>query len=119
MKISLTAFTLLVLAFQCVSCSTEERDGRKYYGSSSPLQGKMGVQFKRLRSSSPAPAQTERTSDGSLLGSLGRDDSSEPPGLLDRNETPDEPGAEYWVHGQQSANPVQSRMGVRVSRRKK
>jgi len=113
MKLSLLSFVLLSLALASVSCSTQEKDGRQYYGGgSTPVQGRMGVQYKRLRTPGAEPA---RIDDGSLFGSA----TGESPGLLDRNRKPDEPGAEYWVHAQQSATPVQSRMGVRVSRQKK
>lgn len=118
MKLSLSALVVLSFALVAVSCSTGEQDGRKYYGSSTPVQSRMGVQFKRVPSDSPAPvpATTGRVSDGSLLGAS---NSNEPAGLLDRNEKPAEPGVEYAIHAEQSPNPVQSRMGVRVSRRKK
>lgn len=116
MKLSLASLVLLSVSLISVSCSTEERDGRQYYANNtSPVQGRMGVQYKRMRTEGAAPA---RTDDGTLFG---RSNNTEPPGLLDRNVTPEpaEPGVEYWVHGQQSANPVQGRMGVQVSRRKK
>lgn len=113
MKLSLVSLVLLSLALTSVSCSTQEKDGRQYYGGGSiPVQGRMGVQYKRQRTPGGEP---ERVADGSLFGSS----TGGSPGLLDRNRKPDEPGAEYWVHGQQSASPVQSRMGVRVSRQKK
>ncbi|MBB5038769.1 hypothetical protein [Prosthecobacter dejongeii] len=119
MKLSLLSLVVLSLAFVSVSCSTEERDGRKYYGASTPLQSRMGVQFVRVKTTTPepAPAVAEgRVSDGTLFGSVS---SNEPAGLLDRNQTPDEPGTEYRIHAQHSPNPLESRMGVRVSRRKK
>ncbi|SKA99317.1 hypothetical protein SAMN02745166_02904 [Prosthecobacter debontii] len=113
MKLSLSSLVILTLSFSMVSCSTEERDGRQYHGSGgNPVQGRMGVQYKRMRSAAGEPA---RTDDGSLFGSS---NSTEPPGLLDRNETPDEPGVKYRIKAQQSPNPAQSRMGVRVSREK-
>lgn len=121
MKLSLLSLVVLSVAFVS-SCSTEERDGRKYYGASTPLQSRMGVQFVRVKTTNPepapatAPAAEGRVSDGTLFGSVS---SNEPAGLLDRNQTPDEPGAEYRIHAQQSPNPLESRMGVRVSRRKK
>lgn len=117
MKLSLASLLLVSATLMSVSCSTEESDGRKYYSpGANPVQGRMGVQFKRVHVPG-APVQEEgRVSDGSLFG---RRVTNEPPGLLDRNVQPDEPGAEYWIHGQQSPNPVQSRMGVRVSRKKK
>ncbi|WP_345734812.1 hypothetical protein [Prosthecobacter algae] len=123
MKLSLLSLVVLSLAFVS-SCSTEERDGRKYYGASTPLQSRMGVQFVRVKTTNPepapatAPAAEGRVSDGTLFGSF-VGNSDEPAGLLDRNQTPDEPGAEYRIHAQQSPNPLESRMGVRVSRRKK
>ncbi len=122
MKLSLLSLVVLSLAFVS-SCSTEERDGRKYYGASTPLQSRMGVQYVRVKTTNPeptpAPAAAEgRVSDGTLLGSF-VGNSNEPAGLLDRNQTPDEPGAEYRIHAQHSPNPLESRMGVRVSRRKK
>jgi|JI6StandDraft_1071083.scaffolds.fasta_scaffold05663_5 hypothetical protein len=114
----------LFAALALSSCSSGENDGRKYYtNNSSPIAGKMGVSYRRVKADNP-PASTASTqpktveSDG-LLGALTRDNSDEPPGLLDRNEKPDEPGAEYWMHGQQSPNPIASKMGVRVTRRKK
>lgn len=123
---AVSALLSISLAFVCVSCGTAERDGRKYYGANNPVQGKMGVQFRHVKAdvspedaaTAPAPAQPDNTT---LLGALGMRSSVEdqPPGLLDRNEQPDEPGANYWMHGQQSANPVMSKMGVQVSRRKK
>lgn len=136
MKASLASLVVMSLLFASVSCSSGERDGRKYYGATSPVQGKMGVQFKRVKADTPppsaetaaAPAAGEASApaskpkdDGTLLGALGVGGGSEaePPGLLDRNAKPDEPGAQYWMHGQQSVSPVQSKMGVRVSRRKK
>lgn len=116
-----TIALLLVSVILQASCSTTESDGRKYASSNaSPVQGKMGVSYKRVKVPGAAPAAAENKtveSDG-LLGVLtGVND--EPPGLLDRNEKPDEPGAVYWMHGQQSASPVQGKMGVRVSRKKK
>lgn len=125
MKVVSAIFSASLL-LACVSCSTAEQDGRKYYSPTSPVQGRMGVQFKRVRAdvtpdSQPQSAAAAEVKDDSLLGNLGMKSSVEnqPPGLLDRNEKPDEPGAQYWMHGQQSANPVQSRMGIQVSRRKK
>lgn len=114
MKLPPASLALLAFALVSVSCSTSEQDGREYYGGSTPVLGRMGVQYKRVHVPGAAPAV--RVDDGSLFGSIVSD---EPPGLLDRNKKPDEPGAEYWVHAQQSPSPVQSRMGVRVSRRKK
>lgn len=121
MKRSLASLLVVAAALMSVSCSTEEADGRKYYSpGANPVQGRMGVQFKRVAvPGAPAPEEGQpqgRVSDGSLFG---RRATNEPPGLLDRNVQPDEPGAQYWMHGQQSPNPVQSRMGVRVSRKKK
>ncbi|MEN3939891.1 hypothetical protein WJU23_01250 [Prosthecobacter sp. SYSU 5D2] len=114
MKFSLASLVLVSLAFVSVSCSTEEKDGRQYYaGGSLPVQGRMGVQHKRLRTGNEIPG---RSDDGSLFGRSNNPDS---PGLLDRNRTPDEPGAIYWMDAEQSANPVQGRMGVQVKRRKK
>ena len=81
------------------SCSLDqESDGRKYHSNISPIQGKMGVTFHRT----PTTTVVDQS-----------------PGLFDRNEVPDEPGAEYWMHGQHSPDPIQGKMGVRVSRRKK
>lgn len=139
MKLSNLAAALLfaVVAMLQVSCSgTEERDGRQYHGNASPLQGKMGVTFKRVRSSIPPvttnvdtataapesaaaapPPPPAAESDGLLGKFIPKIDG--PPGLLDLRSKPDEPGAEYWMHGQQSPNPIQGKMGVRVSRRKK
>ena len=114
MKFSLASLVLVSLALASVSCSTEEKDGRQYYaGGSLPVQGRMGVQHKRLRTGNEMPG---RSDDGSLFGRSNNPDS---PGLLDRNRKPDEPGAIYWMDAQQSANPVQGRMGVQVKRRKK
>jgi hypothetical protein len=112
---------LLVSATILSSCSSSETDGRKYANSSpSPIQGKMGITYKRVKvpGSEAAPAQKKTVESDGLLGALtGSEDG--PPGLLDRNAKPDEPGAVYYMHGQQSASPVQGKMGVRVSRRKK
>lgn len=111
------AFTLALAALALLSVSAAhagDKDGRKYYGGTTPVQGRMGVQYKRLKTPGEAPAV--RVKDGSLFGSF---TNNEPAGLLDRNEKPDEPGAQYWIHAQQSPNPTQSRMGVQVSRRKK
>jgi hypothetical protein len=112
---------LLVSATILSSCSTSETDGRKYANSSpSPLQSKMGVSYKRVKvpGSETAPTQKKTVESDGLLGALtGSEDG--PPGLLDRNEKPDEPGAVYYMHGQQSPSPVQGKMGVRVSRKKK
>lgn len=125
MKITFVPLVVLSFAVILTSCSSGEQDGRKYYSSNAPAQSRMGVQFKRVPSDSPPPAAQADgtpaaapapTSDGSLFGSRLKNES---PGLLDRNEKLDEPGAEYWIHGQQSADPVQGRMGVRVSRKKK
>jgi hypothetical protein len=115
---------LLLAAFSLSSCSSGENDGRKYYANNaSPVAGKMGVSYRRVKADHPpaatAPSQPKTIESDGLLGALTRDDSDQPPGLLDRNETPDEPGAEYWMHAQQSANPLASKMGVRVTRRKK
>ena len=117
----ITSALLLVSVILQASCSSTESDGRKYANSSlSPVQGKMGVSYKRVKVpgyASTAPEKKPVESDG-LLGALtGTND--EPPGLMDRNEKPDEPGAVYWMHGQQSASPVQGKMGVRVVRKKK
>lgn len=125
MKITVAPLVVLSLAVILTSCSSGEQDGRKYYSSNAPAQSRMGVQFKRVPSDNPPPAAAPAsgattagtsTSDGSLFGSRLKNES---PGLLDRNEKPEEQGAEYWIHGQQSADPVQGRMGVRVSRKKK
>lgn len=123
MKIAFAPLVVLSLAVILTSCSSGEQDGRKYYSSNSPTQSRMGVQFKRVPSDNPPSAPLTEgataaapSSDGSLFGSRLKNES---PGLLDRNEKPDEPGADYWIHGQQSADPVQGRMGVRVSRKKK
>lgn len=115
--------TTLILASALfgASCTTGELDGRKYANNSpSPVQGKMGVSYNRVKADTPVVEETApRTveSDG-LLGAL-TGPNNEPPGLFDRNETPDEPGAEYLLKGQQSASPVQGKMGVRISRVKK
>jgi hypothetical protein len=118
---------LLLAAATLVSCSTGENDGRKYAANNpSPIAGKMGVSYRRVKVDNPAPvsdtpSQPKTIESDGLLGVLTADNSNEPPGLLDRN-TPastDEPGASYWMHGQQSPNPVASKMGVRVTRRKK
>ncbi len=121
MKLSLASLGVLSCTLAIVSCSTQETDGRHYHGSNLPVQGRTGVHFTRVAVDNPAPAQAPSAPDDSLLGSMGfgRNADSQPPGLLDRNEKPDEPGAKYWMHAQQSANPVQNRTGVVVSRRKK
>jgi hypothetical protein len=116
-------FTSLILGTVLwgVSCTSGELDGRKYANNNpSPIQGKMGVSYKRVKADTAvAQETTPRTveSDG-LLGSL-TGPNNEPPGLFDRHEKPDEAGAEYWLKGQQSPSPVQGKMGVRVSRVKK
>lgn len=118
--LGLSTLVLTTILFT-VSCTTGELDGRKYSNSSpSPIQGKMGTSYKRVKADTPVIKETTPRnveSDG-LLGSL-TGQNNEPSGLLDRNAKPDEPGAEYWLKGQQSASPVQSKMGVRVSRVKK
>jgi hypothetical protein len=112
---------LLVSVTLLSSCSSSETDGRKYSNSSpSPLQSKMGVSYMRVKvpGLEATPAQKKTVESDGLLGALtGTEDG--PPGLLDRNAKPDEPGAVYYMHGQQSPSPVQGKMGVRVSRRKK
>jgi hypothetical protein len=116
--------TLLSAALLLASCSSGEKDGRRYSSvHTSPIGSKMGVSYRHVKADN-APAASgraaERTveSDG-LLGVLTRDHSDAPPGLLDRNEQPDEPGAHYWMQARQSPNPVASKMGVRVARVKK
>lgn len=106
--------TFAILALSVSASYAGDKDGRKYYNGSTPVQSRMGVQYKRLKTPGEAPAV--RVKDGSLFGSI---QNGEPAGLLDRNAKPDEPGAEYWIHAQQSPSPAQSRMGVQVSRRKK
>lgn len=118
-----TTFFLLALAAVVTSCSTTETDGRHYSNTNaSPVQGKMGVTYQRVKVPGSAAPSTESAprsveSDG-LLGVF-TGENNEPPGLLDRNAKPDEPGAVYYMHGQQSASPIQGKMGVRVSRKKK
>ena len=119
-KPTITVILLAAVILQ-VSCSTTESDGRKYASSSgSPVQGKMGVSYKRVKvpGFEAATAESKTVESDGLLGVLTGTNNG-PPGLLDRNARPDEPGAEYWMHGQQSPSPVQVKMGVRVSRRKK
>lgn len=120
-SLALLSFVALALA----SCTSGENDGRQYYANNmTPIAGKMGVSYRRVKADNPPPASEAASqprtaeSDG-LLGVLTRDKSDEPPGLLDRNEKPDEPGAQYWMHAQQSPDPIASKMGVRVTRRKK
>lgn len=120
-SLALLSFVALALA----SCTSGENDGRQYYSNNmTPIAGKMGVTYRRVKADNPPPASEAASqprtaeSDG-LLGVLTRDKSDEPPGLLDRNEKPDEPGAQYWMHAQQSPDPIASKMGVRVTRRKK
>ena len=113
-KIALSS-ALLLTALLPAGCSHSENDGRKYYSGSSPIQGKMGVSFRRVETDAPPVTETEGAA-GEAAASTGFD---EPPGLLDRNDKPDEPGSEYWMHGQLSPNPIQGKMGVRVERRKK
>ncbi len=109
MKIPFYLPVLLFITLCGASCSSsQELDGRKYYAAHSPIQGKMGVQYKRVKSSTPPAADTPTTGV-----------ESEPPGLMDRNDKPDEPGAEYWLHGRQSADPILGKMGVRITRQKK
>lgn len=76
----------------------------------------MGVSFKRVHTDAPPMAAS---GEAATMNEADTKYFSQPPGLLDQNEKPDEPGAEYWMHGQLSPNPVQSKMGVRVQRRKK
>ncbi len=107
-KLALSA--LVLAALSSASCNLPEQDGRKYQTNPSPVQGKMGVSFKRVYM--PPTAASEAAADEG-------NKTNEPAGLLDRNEKPDEPGAKYWMHAQQSANPVQGKMGVVVRRVKK
>ena len=122
-KLTTTAILLASAAF-LTNCSTAESDGRQYsFSSPSPIQGKMGVSFKRVPIPGAQVSTTESKpktieSDG-LLGALTRDTSNDSPGLLDFHSKPDEPGASYWMHGSQSPSPLEGKMGVRVSRRKK
>jgi hypothetical protein len=118
-----TILTTLAAAL-LVSCSSGENDGRKYATSNaSPVAGKMGVTYRRVQADNapPAtPAQPRTVESDGLLGAIvGGGAENEPPGLLDRNDKPDEPGAEYWLNGQNSPNPVAGKMGVRVTRQKK
>jgi hypothetical protein len=118
---------LLLATAALVSCSTGENDGRKYASNNaSPIAGKMGVSYRRVQVDNPppasdTPAQPKTIESDGLLGALTSDNSNDPPGLLDRNASvnTDEPGASYWMHGEQSPNPVAGKMGVRVTRRKK
>ncbi|MES2595840.1 MAG: hypothetical protein V4662_10915 [Verrucomicrobiota bacterium] len=116
---------LPLLALALVSCSSGENDGRQYYANNmTPIAGKMGVTYRRVKTDNPppaseAPAQPRTAESDGLLGVLTRDHSDEPAGLLDRNEQPDEPGAKYWMHARQSPDPIASKMGVRVTRMKK
>lgn len=119
-----TALSAALAALLLASCSSGENDGRKYYASnSSPIAGKMGVTYKRVKADNTppasAPSQPRTVESDGLLGVLTRDDSDQPPGLLDRNAKPDEPGAEYWMHARQSPSPIAGKMGVRVTRVKK
>jgi hypothetical protein len=118
------AASAAVLLLTLANCSSGENDGRKYYANNaSPIAGKMGVTYKRVKTDNPppatAPSQPKTVESDGLLGVLTRGDSDQPPGLLDRNEKPDEPGAEYWMHARQSPSPIASKMGVRVTRMKK
>jgi len=84
----------------------------------------MGVAFKRVQVDAPPVTETTATATGEAnadgTAAVAADSvSAEPPGLFDKNDKPDEPGAEYWMHGELSPNPIQSKMGVRVERRKK
>lgn len=117
---------LFLVTAALVSCSSGENDGRKYSANNaSPIAGKMGVSYRRVKAdnqtASDTPSQPKTVESDGLLGALTRDNSDEPPGLLDRNTAAntDEPGASYWMHGQQSPNPLAGKMGVRVTRRKK
>ncbi len=108
------------------SCASGENDGRQYYSNhGSPIAGKMGVTYKRVKADASAatasatPAAPKTVESDGLLGVLTADDSDQPPGLLDRHEQPDEPGASYWMHARQSPSPLASKMGVRVTRMKK
>lgn len=107
-KILFTALALSTLFSVSCSLNQQENDGRKYYSNASPLQGKMGVTFKRVPTTTP---------EGTVATAGTKTDT--PAGLIDLHEKPDEPGAHYWMHGQQSANPMESKMGVRVRRVKK
>ncbi len=133
----MTKFSSSVLVFTSglllVSCGIPESDGRKYHTNASPVQSKMGVSFTRVRVPTPpvdpaaapadvaaaAPAPAASSEPAGLFDRKSSSSADEPPGLFDMNGKPDEPGAKYWMHGQQSANPVMSKMGVRVERRKK
>ncbi|GEP44578.1 hypothetical protein [Brevifollis gellanilyticus] len=116
---------LPLLALALASCSSGENDGRKYYtNNSSPIAGKMGVTYRRVKADNPppaseTPAQPRTAESDGLLGVLTGGHSDEPAGLLDRNEKPDEPGAQYWMHARQSPDPIAGKMGVRVTRLKK
>jgi hypothetical protein len=120
-SLALLSFALLALS----SCTSGENDGRKYYvNNSSPIAGKMGVSYRRVKADNPPPAsdaasQPKTVESDGLLGALTGNNSDEPPGLLDRNEKPDEPGAQYWMHARQSPDPIAGKMGVRVTRMKK
>lgn len=114
MKLSFSVLAVLSLSFSLISCSSEEQDGRQYFaGGSVPVQGRMGVQHKRMRTPEGEPG---RVDDGTLFGRA--NNSGEPAGLLDRNAAPEEEGVKYRIKAKHSPNPAQSRMGVRVSREK-
>lgn len=106
----LVCSALVVVSLLSVSCSLnqQETDGRKYYVSHSPAQSKMGVTYRRVPTTTP---------EGKIITKGTIEDT--PAGLMDVNEKPDEPGAHYWLHGRHTANPVESKMGVRVRRIKR
>lgn len=118
----LFASAAALLALSLSSCVSGENDGRKYYANhSSPIAAKMGVTYNRVKADAAAmpPSVPKTVESEGLLGALTSKDSDQPPGLLDRNDSPEEPGANYWMHARQSPSPLASKMGVRVTRTKK
>jgi hypothetical protein len=105
-KLVYSALALSVLFSVSCNLNEQEKDGRKYYSNASPLQ--RGVNFKRVKTTTPeGTVATQGTA------------TDTPEGIFKLPDTPDEPGAHYWLNSKQSANPMESKMGVRVRREKR